>query len=595
MVDRIKTYDIGGSSLQVYMGIGLLGVVLLLTQRLSAQEEIDVHSSASIVTEQMMTVTDRHLYVSGEIVWFKAHCMDRISGMLSNYSKVANVELVSAHGIAVLRVKIELNQGLGTGNLELPRDLPSGLYTIRSYTQAMRNFGEDGFDENHVVVLNPDFPIQKSNNDESELNDRSSGIASEGMDIIVKVSQNVVNQRSRVDVDITTLDATGEPISASIAISASLGLETDIFKPEDLNSSSNQDQRSFELPQSLTLKYHPEFEGIHINGEVVDPTNDQGIENALVFLSFPGRVPHVYAQRTNSAGYFNFSLPKMYGLKPIVVQAQIDSAQRFRIKMEDGFEPITPSDPQAFSLDEKWWPLADAMLENAQIRRAYEAFAETPQYVKDDPFSLIPFYGAPYSHYKLDDYTRFPLPEFFYEVVRKVRVTGKFGNERLKMINDWEPLSGQAPPLLLVDGVPVFDQTTFLKINNKLIESTDIVVKPFWLNPVIFDGIISMNSIDHDARSFTLPETAVRESFLGLQPRRLFQSPDYSLAADETLPDFRNTLYWNPVIKSDENGKVSIHFYTSDAVGHYDIKVVGVTDRGIGHSKASIEVVQGLK
>lgn len=50
---------------------------------------------------------------------------------------------------------------------------------------------------------------------------------------------------------------------------------------------------------------------------------------------------------------------------------------------------------------------------------------------------------------------------------------------------------------------------------------------------------------------------------LGVQKPAEFYSPKYT-PADTSGSDYRATLYWNPVVETDENGTAEIEFYTSD-------------------------------
>ncbi|MFT4566134.1 MAG: hypothetical protein ACI9FN_001088, partial [Saprospiraceae bacterium] len=71
---------------------------------------------------------------------------------------------------------------------------------------------------------------------------------------------------------------------------------------------------------------------------------------------------------------------------------------------------------------------------------------------------------------------------------------------------------------------------------------------------------------------------------------------DYSSKTDEKLPDFRNTLFWNPSITTDENGEASISFYTSDAIGEYEVKVDAINSSGKeGRASMLIEVLKFTK
>jgi hypothetical protein len=50
-------------------------------------------------------------------------------------------------------------------------------------------------------------------------------------------------------------------------------------------------------------------------------------------------------------------------------------------------------------------------------------------------------------------------------------------------------------------------------------------------------------------------------------------------------------LYWNPEVKTDENGEANISFYTSDEKGKFLITIEGVGERGeISSKKIILEV-----
>ena len=69
---------------------------------------------------------------------------------------------------------------------------------------------------------------------------------------------------------------------------------------------------------------------------------------------------------------------------------------------------------------------------------------------------------------------------------------------------------------------------------------------------------------------------------LGYQIRQEFFSPAYTTPEQRAneRPDFRTTVYWNPSVITEENGKVEIYFYTSDNTGNYVVVIEGVTDEG---------------
>jgi len=49
---------------------------------------------------------------------------------------------------------------------------------------------------------------------------------------------------------------------------------------------------------------------------------------------------------------------------------------------------------------------------------------------------------------------------------------------------------------------------------------------------------------------------------------------------DEIKDDFRNTLYWNPIVKTDSTGVANVAFYNSDQTGEVQVVVEGITADG---------------
>ncbi|WP_276482599.1 hypothetical protein [Paraflavitalea pollutisoli] len=65
----------------------------------------------------------------------------------------------------------------------------------------------------------------------------------------------------------------------------------------------------------------------------------------------------------------------------------------------------------------------------------------------------------------------------------------------------------------------------------------------------------------------------------GFYQDRLYQSPDYALE-DKSANDMRNSLYWSPLIVTNEQGEATIHFYTSDIRSSFIGVVEGVSGHG---------------
>ena len=67
-------------------------------------------------------------------------------------------------------------------------------------------------------------------------------------------------------------------------------------------------------------------------------------------------------------------------------------------------------------------------------------------------------------------------------------------------------------------------------------------------------------------------------SYQGFEPVEVFQTEDY-----EQMPpmnDFRRTLYWNPNLWTDENGKAHVEFWNNSTCTDMIISAEGITDDG---------------
>jgi hypothetical protein len=76
------------------------------------------------------------------------------------------------------------------------------------------------------------------------------------------------------------------------------------------------------------------------------------------------------------------------------------------------------------------------------------------------------------------------------------------------------------------------------------------------------------------------PAKGVRKTSLeGYSAVKEFYSPDYSKLPPE--PDYRRTLYWNPAVATDENGKAKIQFYNNSSCTNFSISAETVTPLGM--------------
>ncbi len=78
-----------------------------------------------------------------------------------------------------------------------------------------------------------------------------------------------------------------------------------------------------------------------------------------------------------------------------------------------------------------------------------------------------------------------------------------------------------------------------------------------------------------------IPKTNIIDLYpLGYIKERTFYLPKYDTPQSRATNDYRTTVYWNPDVKLDENGQVSLEYFNADGNGKYRVVVEGIDDAG---------------
>ncbi len=96
--------------------------------------------------EKLYLQFDKPYYAPGDTVWFKAWLFNAAAFTPSGKSGILYVDIANDSNKVVKQYKLPVVSGLSWGNIWLDeREFSPGFYTIRAYTNWMRNFGGDGF------------------------------------------------------------------------------------------------------------------------------------------------------------------------------------------------------------------------------------------------------------------------------------------------------------------------------------------------------------------------------------------------------------------------------------------------------------------
>ena len=114
--------------------------------------------------EKLYLHLDRTYYAIGETIWFDGYLQNATSRSILPLSRYIYVELQDAKGENKARIKVKRGEhGDFPGELEIPDNLTSGIYTLRAYTLWQLNGQPDYLFNEPVRILGyPEAPAKKT-------------------------------------------------------------------------------------------------------------------------------------------------------------------------------------------------------------------------------------------------------------------------------------------------------------------------------------------------------------------------------------------------------------------------------------------------
>lgn len=109
----------------------------------------------SALLEKVFVHTDKTVYTTDEIIWFKVYCVDGNDHKPLNLSKVVYIDVLDNNQNPVAQVKVAMKNGFGDGSFYIPGSVANGNYKLRAYTSWMKNFNADFYFEKAITIINP--------------------------------------------------------------------------------------------------------------------------------------------------------------------------------------------------------------------------------------------------------------------------------------------------------------------------------------------------------------------------------------------------------------------------------------------------------
>lgn len=526
--------------------------------------------------ERVYISTDRQIYVAGENIHCSAYSIGS-NGKLSSFSMTAYLELHSTSGLAVTG-RAALVEGRGCAEIEIPRSLPTGNYSLLAYTKVglthkdcnpasaariitiINPYGGERVENGVEIVDSETYSSVKAAQPETSgsISATFEGAMLTGSVMTMELANRGSHDAS-LDVSIVRTDGIVEP--------ANIGM--DGFMTEDAHGPAMYDEMT------------PDYEGEVIRARVAGIPDEEvaGMEGRIAFISAPGDKSDIYSSTIAADGRMSFYTSNIYGNKDLICEIEDKmEGSPAHIEILSPFADVKPGEIPVLMLCESMRNDIEARSTASQLGATFESEAIV-DFLDIRP-SLL--FSGECRSYALDDYTRFPtMEEVIVEFIPELRI--RKGNEDKRhlnvLVNDSFKRASfsQGTALLMIDGVPLFDHEKILTYDPLLVKNIDIYTSRFYIGARYYDGIVNFTTYGRNLPSMKFTPDVRVVAFKGAALPGIVNG----MAIDpENEPDYRQTAFWHPLVKLQAGSSECFGFRVPSVAGEYMLKIEGLDSDG---------------
>lgn len=443
------------------------------------------------------------------------------------------------------------------------------------------------------------------------------------LSVTISSSREEYRTRSEVYAKIKLKDEKGQPVKAVLAASVfdkkfavpemlepdirtlmlgagegkSLPKFPDLPKPNQLEEAKEVDEFLLTAFADTLPVYKPKIKKGKLNilsGRVLYKGKAEPLADATLIagvVSAGQEAPVLLFAKTDKKGRFEITIPATGVSKTVFLKVKgIDDLQetveyQFDRTKDHSLRPERRQGNSRFDMQNSAGYYR-VFKENRIINQAYSS--SPLKIVRNNADSLEGYSFRNFdATYKMDEYLELEtLKEIIINVVSGVRVVkGRDKPELAIKGKDFSSgklqkrLPGQ--PLLLLDGIPVFNASLLLGISPAEIEKIEVAHATWYFDDVPVHGIFSVTTknkgiyqrkdINHYSYTSAGAPSSIQYEFIRHKGSEGFSAH---------TPDFRPLLYYKPHERTNELGEIALRFYAADNTGTFRIFVEGVTEDG---------------
>lgn len=314
--------------------------------------------------------------------------------------------------------------------------------------------------------------------------------------------------------------------------------------------------------------------GVPISGRVMKVIGKKPLAGSTVkIMTMDG---HVVVTKPDSMGRFSVGKLFFYDSMSLVIQVENEKGK----KQPNTFllDPLLPAAPADYPMTSFIPFVAPEYVKqqaeksrldksiNAILLQEFKVTAKKP-----DPVLEAKMIGPAATAFKVGDLGKsyVNVLEILQSRVPGVRVDGNPPRMKITM-------RGNPNILILLDGRET-DQAVIETISPSNIELIEIFQNGFARSA----GKPALNFVTRTNMNDREPIGITQIKYSGFHQAREFYSPRYDVPQDRhSVEDKRTTLYWEPMVQTDNQGRAAVSFFTADVSSTYRIVMEGITPDG---------------
>jgi hypothetical protein len=154
------------------------------------------HAEDFKIQERVLLAVDQDFYLTGEPINFLALTFDAALQIPIEFSSVLYVELFNQDNKVISAKKYLLKHGEAVNDIVIPRQVETGYYYLRAYTNYMKNFGAGVFFTKRLKIVNPFYKNSDRTNSDYNPGEMKLDIVAEGGSIIYEVENKIAFSNS---------------------------------------------------------------------------------------------------------------------------------------------------------------------------------------------------------------------------------------------------------------------------------------------------------------------------------------------------------------------------------------------------------------